>query len=174
VAEHRYLYRFEDPAEITEWQPVDDVVMGGVSSSRLSPGPQHTAVFSGVLSLAHGGGFASVRSTPRHVGLSAFEGLEIRVRGDGKRYRLRLRTEPGSDGIAYQARFDTDLGNWQTLRFPFDAFSPTYRGRAVPEAPALDAGQVHSFGFLIGDKQAGPFNLEIDWLRAYGPPADRD
>jgi len=173
LTEHRYLYRFEDAADAVDWQPVDDVVMGGVSSSELALGPQQTGIFSGVLSLAHGGGFASVRTRPRSVDLSAYEGLEIRVRGDGKRYQLRLRTHPGFDGVAYQVAFDAEQGTWHTLRFPFDAFSPTFRGRTVPNAPALDASQIHSFGFLIGDKQAGPFRLEIDWLRAYGPAADR-
>ena len=155
-----------------DWQPIDDVVMGGVSLSQLAAGAEDTGVFSGVLSLARGGGFASVRTRPRRLDLSAFVGLEIRVRGDGKRYQLRLRTDPGFDGVAYQVAFNAARDAWQTLRFPFEAFSPTFRGRRVPNAPALDPGQIHTLGFLIGDKQAGPFRLEIDWLRAYSPLAE--
>jgi monofunctional biosynthetic peptidoglycan transglycosylase len=173
MAEYRYLYRFEEELDSADWQPVDDVVMGGVSSSQLADGPENSGVFAGVLSLARGGGFASVRTKPRRVDLSPFEGLEIRVRGDGKRYQLRLRTDPGFDGVAYQVAFDTEPDTWQTVRFPFRAFSPTFRGRRVPNAPTLDSGQIYTFGFLIGDKQAGPFRLEIDWLRAYAPLAEK-
>lgn len=165
------LYRFERPADAEVWQPVDDVVMGGVSTSQIQVTPDGIAVFSGVLSLAHGGGFASVRSRPLPVNLSTFDGLELRVRGDGQRYRLRLRTDADLDGIAYQVGFGTEPGLWQTLRFPFSAFQPTFRGWMVTDAPPLALTRIYSFGLMIADSQAGPFRLEIDWLRAYAGPS---
>ena len=39
-------------------------------------------------------------------------------------------------------------------------------GRALDNVPALDPSAIYQFGFLISDKQAGPFNLEIDWIKA--------
>jgi NADH dehydrogenase [ubiquinone] 1 alpha subcomplex assembly factor 1 len=163
----RMLFSFEQPDDAQNWLSVDDVVMGGVSASRLAVTPDSLAVFSGSVSLANNGGFASIRTRPRHVDLAGYDGLEMRVRGDGKRYRLRLRTDASFDGIAYQAGFDTQPDTWQTLRFPFSVFQPTFRGWTVPDAPALDPGQIHAFGLMIADKQAGPFRLEVDWLRAF-------
>jgi hypothetical protein len=32
--------------------------------------------------------------------------------------------------------------------------------------PPLDASKVTSVGFLISDKQAGPFKLEVAWIKA--------
>ena len=42
--------------------------------------------------------------------LSAYEGLELRVKGDGLRYKLVLRSESAWDGIGYTASFDTTAG----------------------------------------------------------------
>jgi monofunctional biosynthetic peptidoglycan transglycosylase len=158
---------FSEGAE-EAWEVVNDVVMGGVSTSDFRVESGGVAVFEGTVSLKHGGGFASVRSRPARLDLSAYTGLEVRVRGDGKRYRFRLRTDPELRGVAYQATFDTDADVWQTIRFPFKRFRPTFRGRRVPEAPPLDARSITSFGWLIAERQAGPFRLEIDWVRSYG------
>jgi hypothetical protein len=154
--------------DASAWSAVDDVVMGGVSASALRVTPQGTALFTGTVSLANNGGFASVRSRPAPADLSACDGLELRVRGDGKRYQLRLRLDPHFDGVDYRAHFDTEAGQWQRVRLPFAAFEPTFRGWRPPNAPPLDPGRIYTFGFMISSKQAGDFRLEIDWLRAYG------
>lgn len=148
------------------WRTVDDVVMGGVSSSTfvVSKG---IAAFKGTLSLANNGGFASAWSTPRLHDLANFDGLCIRVRGDGKRYAFRVRTTPSVDGISYEVRFDTKAGEWIEPSFPLDAFRPVFRGRDVPKADPLNPGKIQTFGVLISDKQEGPFLLEIDRIMAY-------
>ena len=48
----------------------------------------------------------------------------------------------------------------------FDDFAPTFRGRRVPHAPNLTGDMVHQIGFMIADKKAGPFKLEVDWIAA--------
>jgi monofunctional biosynthetic peptidoglycan transglycosylase len=164
---HRNLFRFEQSGDAEAWLAIDDVVMGGRSASRLYMEADEVAVFSGRVSLENNGGFASVRSQPKRVDLEGYAGVELRVRGDGRQYRLRLHNQPGWGAIAYQAAFETVPGQWQTVRFPFSAFRPTFRGRSVPDAPPLDPSQIHTFGLMIADKQAGPFRLELDWLRAY-------
>jgi len=163
----RELFDFAERSDQDAWRSVDDVVMGGVSSSQFRVTSGGIGVFEGVLSLESGGGFASVRSRPERVDLSGYDGLEVRVRGDGKRYRLRLRTYPDREGVAYHVGFDTQSGVWRSIRFPFETFRPRFRGRDVPEAPALDVSSITSFGWLVADRQEGPFCLEVDWVRAY-------
>ena len=158
---------FADAADEEAWQTIDDVVMGGVSRSTFRVEPGGIGVFEGVVSLEQGGGFASVRSRPAQVDLGGYDGLEVRTRGDGKRYRFRLRTGPNLQGVAYQVSFETEAGVWQSTRFGFEMFRPTFRGREVPEAPPLDVSSITSFGWLIAEEQAGPFRLEIDRVRAY-------
>jgi NADH dehydrogenase [ubiquinone] 1 alpha subcomplex assembly factor 1 len=42
---------------------------------------------------------------------------------------------------------------------------PTFRGRVLSGEPPLDPAKVTSVGFLIADKQDGPFRLEVAWIK---------
>jgi monofunctional biosynthetic peptidoglycan transglycosylase len=108
-----------------------------------------------------------MRTHPREFDLSKYHGLIVRVKGDGKDYRLRLRTDNGHDGIAYQTHFSTEKDSWIAARLPFDAFIPVFRGRVIEDAPELNVSGIRRIGFMISDKQAGPFRLEIEWIKAY-------
>jgi NADH dehydrogenase [ubiquinone] 1 alpha subcomplex assembly factor 1 len=143
------------------WSNVDDVVMGGVSASRFEPTEDGTHAFRGELSLEHGGGFASVRTTGDGLGLEGAQGLVLAFRGDGKTYELRLRMSADFDAISYRVAFATRAGQWLERDFPFGEFEPVRRGRAVPDAAPLEPGRVCGVGFLIADRQAGPFRLEL-------------
>ena len=146
------------------WAAVDDVVMGGVSSSRLEQG-EGAAVFTGRVSLERGGGFASVRGPVIDSDFSACTGIALRVRGDGHVYRLRLYDTGRFDGVAWQARFPTSAGEWRTLELPFTDFEASFRGRVVPDARPLATGALRQAGFMIAERQAGPFRLEVAWGR---------
>ena len=43
---------------------------------------------------------------------------------------------------------------------------PTFRGRLLTDVPPLNPVKVTSVGFLISDKQEGPFKLEVAWIKA--------
>jgi len=158
---------FSAPHDRDIWETINDVVMGGLSESGVSITENRTALFQGVVSLENNGGFSSMRTHPGKFDLSGYRGLMIRVKGDGKDYRLRLRTDSGHDGIAYQAHFSTEKDRWITARLPFDAFIPVFRGRVINDAPELNVSGIERIGFMIADKQAGPFRLEIEWAKAY-------
>jgi len=53
------------------------------------------------------------------------------------------------------------------VKVPFGRFVPTYRGRVLKGAPKAQAERLRSVGIPISDKQAGPFRLEIDWVKAH-------
>lgn len=161
------MFDFADDQAVRAWSPIGDQVMGGVSSGRLRDAGEW-AVFEGEVSLENNGGFFSVRSEPKRWELSGFAGIALRVRGDGQRYKLNLKTDDSFDGIVYRAEFTPPAGEWATLELPFDAFRPVFRGRPVPEAPPLDPARVRTVGLLISDKQEGSFRLEVAWIGAYG------
>ena len=168
---------------------LDDVVMGGVSESSfaVTPGAGEgggpAGVFSGVVRYENNGGFASVRSRnadPR-LDCGAYAGLALRVRGDGQRYKLILRTDPGWDSITYCASFDTAAGAWQTVALPFTSFKPVFRAktltgeRAVPLDPArlvsvqLMLSKFEYDGALNPAIAPGPFSLPVARIAAYLP-----
>ena len=148
----------------TEWQAIDDRIMGGRSQSN----PEYvTGVglrFSGDVSLENDGGFASIRSSVTDLDLSQYSGLKLRLRGDGKNYKLSLRTDVFYDGVSYQAEFATDAGCWQEIELPFESFLPTHHGIRLTTVAAMDRSSIRSFGLFIADRQEGSFQLEIAWI----------
>lgn len=150
------LFDFGDPGAVAEWDPIDDRVMGGVSSSRLRQDPAGHAVFEGHVSLERNGGFASIRSTPADRGKPGAQTCFIEARATGKRFKLNLLTDDAFDSINYQAGFDPSA-TWQTLHIPLS----TFRGREVLGAPALDPARIRQISLMIAERQAGAFALEV-------------
>ncbi|MEW5755542.1 MAG: CIA30 family protein [Pseudomonadota bacterium] len=147
--------------DLSTWRPINDGVMGGLSDSQIIATGNGTALFTGSVSLERNGGFASIRTDLQCRDLSGYSGLYLRVRGDGHRYRLRLRCDHGFDGVAYQAGFTTQAMQWQAIQLPFENFKPSFRGRPVPSAPPLAVSRICQIGLLIADRQAGTFSLEL-------------
>lgn len=147
-----------------DWIVVNDGVMGGLSSSDITVTDDGVGVFEGVLSLENNGGFASVRTPVPESAMAGASRLLVRVRGDGKRYQVRLRPGRRLDGIAYAATFPTESGKWTTVELPFASFEPTFRGYRPPNASPLDLSEIGQFGIMLTDKQDGPFRLEIAWI----------
>jgi monofunctional biosynthetic peptidoglycan transglycosylase len=153
------------PDAAAEWRSVDDVVMGGVSDSTFEP-TGTGAAFTGTVSLARGGGFASVRAPEGPYDLGDAEGLRFRLRGDGKRYWCTVYTTPGGS-VSYRAPIEPPE-DWATVEVPFSELVPYRRGTRRPDAPPFDPTQVRTLGFLIADEQDGPFRLEVAWIRPVG------
>ena len=164
-AADKFIFNFQTFTNTGTWQIVNDDVIGGVSTSdfRLTNG---TAVFQGEVSLANNGGFASVRALPAIHELAGCDAFVIRVFGDGHRYKFTARMDQSFDSAIYQTSFATKPGKWTEHRLPLKQFVPTFRGRVLSGEPPLDPAKVTSVGFLISDKQAGPFRLEIDWIKS--------
>ena len=123
--------------EIPLWTAINDDVMGGISHSRIKLSPAATALFSGQLALENNGGFASIRRRDDNYNLNACTGVMLKVKGDGRTYQFRVKTDEQYDGIAYRTLFATDTRQWLTLTLPFDSFSASFRGKPVPGAPVL-------------------------------------
>ena len=164
--EMKVIVDFADLGSIP-WTIVNDDVMGGRSTSDLTLTEEGTVFFKGFVSLENNGGFASTRAAFQSLDLSVFSGVSLRVRGDGRRYQIRFRTDGDFDGVAYMAEFDTPIGEWTDISIPFDAFQPTIRGYRPRGVGPLDLARIRQMGFLIGDKRDGPFSLEIAWVKAY-------
>ncbi|MEM8722650.1 MAG: CIA30 family protein [Cyanobacteria bacterium P01_G01_bin.39] len=184
AATEKILFDFANPnADLKEiWGAVDDVVMGGVSQSQIRLGTDQ-AYFSGVVSTDNNGGFASVRTRnfTQPIDLSDYEGIEIRVVGDGKRYKFITRCEGKWDGIGYCYSFDTVYNFPTTIRIPFKDLIPVFRAKTVKEASQFDAAKVFSLQLMLSKFEydgelnpkfeAGSFQLGIEYIKAYGSQA---
>lgn len=170
--ETRLLFDF-DTADTSQWSTIHDTVMGGRSVGRLSSTDDGTMRFRGNVSLENNGGFASFRSRSLDLDLEGTEGVEIRVKGDGRTYIFSTeRSDVGLFGGGYWQRFDTEKDSWITVRLPWSAFVPTSFGEVVKSAPKFAPAMLQSMGVYLYDKKAGPFNLEIDSIAAYYPGSE--
>ncbi|KAF3975118.1 hypothetical protein CMV_001612 [Castanea mollissima] len=182
----KLLFGFEDNnSRELAWGALDDVVMGGVSESTFQidqrgseiGGP--TGVFKGVVSTANNGGFTSIRTKNFSVpeDLSAYDGLELRLKGDGRRYKLIVRTSSDWDTVGYTAGFDTLAGQWQSIRLPFSSLRPIFRARTVSDAPPFDPTNVLSLQLMFSKFEydgklnptfvEGAFELPLSSIRTY-------
>ena len=96
------------------------------------------------------------------------EQLSVVVKGDGKQYQLRLRVDQYLDGPAFVYKFQTSANKTQTLVVTEDDFTLMYRGRSFYADYQLNFDDVRSLGFMISEKQAGEFSLEVQAITPLG------
>ena len=109
---------------------------------------------------------SSVRSRPQDLDAPGAICYVVEARGDGKRYKLTVRTDDAFDPVNYQAVFDAPVGIWTLAHVPLAEFRASFRGRPVPGAPALDPARMRQIGLMIAEWQAGPFALAVRSIHA--------
>ena len=161
----KVLFDFTGADAARDWQTVNDCVMGGVSEGRFTITDRKTLEFFGTLSLANSGGFASVRTKAKTLGLVKGDMLVAKVRGDGREYSLNLYVPRPQVAFSYRATVTTTNDEWVEVTLPLDTFEATSFGRVVKDAGAVKPNEVNALGFMVSDKKAGPFKLEIEWVK---------
>jgi NADH dehydrogenase [ubiquinone] 1 alpha subcomplex assembly factor 1 len=161
----RPLFGFTGPEAAQQWQAVNDGVMGGVSDGRFRITPENTLEFFGTLSLENNGGFASVRTKPADLDINAGDDLVVRVKGDGREYVLNLYTKSRRMAFSYRATLPTVKNEWTEVAVPLEEFIPTSFGRRVQGMGPVEPSEITSIGFMLSDKKAGPFEMQIEWVK---------
>jgi hypothetical protein len=110
---------------------------------------------------------ASVRALVKAPVSGNFQKIVLRVKGDGKTYSFRIRTDANFDGVAYACNFSTKKDEWTEHEFAPADFIPTFRGRILQNVTPLTETKIRQIGFLISEKQTGNFSLKIDWIKAF-------
>ena len=159
------LLSFDKPEAAKQWRTINDNVMGGVSEGKSRITEEKTLEFYGSLSLENNGGFASVRSEAIKLDLDKHGGVVLRVRGDGRPYYCNLHVPTLMPAFSYRAKFDPQKAQWQEIRIPWEDFQATAFGRKLESKSSLEPSKVNAIGFLIADKKAGPFRLEVEWIK---------
>ena len=159
------LFDFTRTNARKEWQTVNDGVMGGVSEGKFKITDTKTLEFFGTLSLENNGGFASVRTKAKKIGLEKGDTLVAKVRGDGREYSLNLYLNKSLIAFSYRATVQTKKDEWIEVKLPLDKFEATSFGRVVKDVGAVRPEEINALGFMLGDKKAGPFKMEIEWIK---------
>lgn len=155
---------FSEDDAIAPWQIVNDGVMGGLSLGARYAQEDHMA-FRGVIN-TNGGGFSSMRRPMSPGDLSGTTGLRLKVRSDGRDYKLTFRTSERWRGrsISYQASIPAStLSEWTEVTVPFSALEPSIFGRNVRAAP-FDPSDVREMGIILADGIDGAFQLNVQSL----------
>lgn len=174
------LFDFSQPTpELNQiWGALDDVVMGGVSTSGIRQ-EGGAALFTGNVSTANSGGFASVRTRNFEppLNLAGCTGLQLRLKGDGNRYKFLVRDEDTWDSIAYTHSFDTVADEWITVQVPFSQLIPVFRAKTVNTARPVDIAQIRSLQLMLSKFEydgalnphfsAGEFQLRVQTISVY-------
>ena len=167
------LLDVKNNVRILRWSIVNDTVMGGRSKSSWEHFDDKNAKFAGTLSLENNGGFCSVRTYPKDLGLNKTQGFLIKVLGDGRSYSLNARSRKTRNGINYRAAFATVKGKVSQVWLPFKDFKPSWRGSRIKNLPTLKGGDIEGIGFFLGDKKPGDFKLEIVKIEAMRNPPNK-
>lgn len=157
------LFTFDRPDEPT-WTVVNDGVMGGRSAGFVSV-QDGSLRFTGTL-VTQGGGFTLTRAR-RTADLTGQVGVELRVRGNGRRFEVELDDGTRRFGrpVSRRASFATSA-DWTVVRVPFSTLRSTIFGQAVSAAP-FDPARLQSVGLYMADGQDGAFRLEVDYIGGY-------
>ena len=122
------VFDFLTPASTDGWRVTNDTVMGGASSGELALS-DGMLVFTGDLSLANGGGFASIRSPAikPQVALdwAGRQGIRVQVDGDGRTWTLEVRTDNDSGG--WIRSFPTSPTGTTAVDLSWGSFEPVTR-----------------------------------------------
>ena len=170
------LFDFTGPAaesSLEAWERIDDVIMGGVSSSRLVALPRRllpatSSEYPARLRKAvpgsgfegrireDGGGFCGTRMRllAEPIDLSASEGLylDCEIPADAlesmpdpsKRvWKMAIRTKQDRGEVVYQQTFTPPSRGRKVIKLPFDGFRLVRGPRLVPGAPPLSAAQAN-------------------------------
>jgi NADH dehydrogenase [ubiquinone] 1 alpha subcomplex assembly factor 1 len=162
----------------SDWRVVNDGVMGGVSRSNFAHAQSVSgghAEFSGTLSFARNGGFASVRGKLPAGACAGATGVVLTVRGSRLPFKFCVRDRASWDSEGYQADF-TPSDEWAEVRVPFSSFIPSRYGQVVGARGSLRPDGIISGGLMLSKLSAdgqpngvpeGQFRLEIRTVKTY-------
>ena len=154
--------------------PLDDVVMGGASSSGFNDA---TGKCTGQVTDANNGGFVGIRSTPNlQLDMTNCKGLELKLRSTKqKRLKVVVRDNTEFNGITWAT--SVNLKNGSAVRVPFDKQVPTIFAKTVDDSKPFRKDQVTAVqltyskfeydGKLNPKFESGDVSLQIEEIKAY-------
>ena len=54
---------------------------------------------------------------------------------------------------------------WAEVAVPLEDFIPTSFGNRVQGMGPVEPDEITSIGFMLSDKKAGPFKMQVEWVK---------
>jgi hypothetical protein len=156
------------------WGSLDDVIMGGSSSSTFD---SSSGVWSGDV-IVKNGGFAGIRTqyVEPALDLTSCTGLKLKIKGQGQRIKFIIRDDEKFNGIAWSYSFDTNPIFDTTVKIKFSDFVPT-KFAQVAKDETLNVATITTFqltyskfeyqGDLNSKFKPGNFEVMLKELETY-------
>ncbi|KAK2711108.1 complex I intermediate-associated protein 30, mitochondrial-like isoform X2 [Artemia franciscana] len=185
------LWLFEEDDCLPSWKVSTDTDWGlGFSSASLERSNLGYAAFTGNLDTTvpkdgktSRAGYCSMQSAePRksfqredYYDWSLYTHLIMRVRGDGRTYRVNL-ASVGYFDVTWHDQWNYLLFTrggpyWQIAKIPFSKFLLTAKGRIQDHQGPVPLDRISSLAIVCADKVSGPFRLEIDYIALQYDPS---
>jgi len=172
------IFDFDEPslrsAAMDSWERVDDVIMGGVSSSNLVPDtPEGGMIFQGTVR-PEGGGFCGQRMKllKEPMDLSSFSGIYIKCAtpdpDDAARkvWKLSLRTKADRGEVIYSTEYIPAVGEEaKAVLVPFSDFRLVSGPRLVPDGPPVNATAVYQISMTCTKFKIAVNTTELEGFR---------
>jgi len=153
------IFDFNENSSLTNWNIVDDVVMGGRSDGNFRINNDGHGEFFGKVSIENNGGFSSIRYNFKKIDSHNYSKFVLRLKGDGKNYQFRVKDNT-YNRYSYISEFKT-TGEWQTIEIPYNKMYASFRGYRL-DIPNFKGDQMQEIAFLISNKKQEEFRLLID------------
>jgi len=187
------IFDFAKNDTLNNFERIDDVIMGGISSSSLRQQPGEAYISWCGICRVDGGGFCGTRTLPFQEPLSVgnADGLYIECRlasdndTDRRVWKMSTRTEKSRGEELYQSEFKIKPGNeWNRLPLPFSNFNKVRGARLVFGAERIDPSEgLYQIGltmskFLMAENMTeipsfrpGYFELQVKSMGLYSSNA---
>jgi hypothetical protein len=183
---YQAVFDFAKPTTVNGFDRIDDVIMGGVSTSTLQSATDDAYARWFGNCRVDGGGFCGIRTLPfveplRVAGTDASPSdgggfyLVARLASDDEPQRwvwkMTTRVKPDRGELLYQARYhleraSPDAEGWSRVQVPFDSFQLVRGPRTIPDGPPLNVtGGIYQIGMTLSKFELGANVSELENFR---------
>ncbi|XP_075262106.1 complex I intermediate-associated protein 30, mitochondrial-like isoform X2 [Convolutriloba macropyga] len=178
------LFKFDSEEIVNQWASMGDAEMGGRSKSTLAFGTNKKLLWTGNVDTAvprdgttFQSGYVGIRSRPflcsffrtGVIDLNPWNTIEIRLRGDGRRYHFNLQIdeqfEQTYEDLFFHPIFTRGGPYWEVIQIPFSHLVLSNSGIMAYQTSPPERALFRNMGFSLVEHFDGPFRLEIDYIK---------
>ncbi|MGB0776910.1 MAG: CIA30 family protein [Flavobacteriaceae bacterium] len=165
IVTNPWILDFGNKNQEIDWNIVNDGVMGGKSESEAFL-LENSLLFKGTLSLENNGGFASIRSPYEDYNFSDAEFIEIKYRSEGGDFNFRLEQSRYFFN-PYLAMTLPQSSKWTVQKIKTSELKVLKMGKELGVVKQDQEINARRLSIMKSDKQPGPFQIEIDYIKIY-------